>query len=126
MEHVGDAKAVACDDLGGARQNMGQLPGRHRAVHADVVGDAARRPEGGLAALPDQGGLHGGPAFANDLNAMRMGDLDDALQLGVHFYGRSLDFDDQHGGDIERIAGLGEGLADLDGGLVHEFHRHRK
>ena len=38
---------------------------------------------------------------------------------------RALDLDDQHRLDIERVAGLGEGLADLDGRAVHVFQRHR-
>ena len=53
---------------------------------------------------------------------MRPRDLDDAGQGGIHLGVRALDLDDQQRLDIERIAGMGERLADLDGRLVHELH----
>ena len=52
---------------------------------------------------------------------MLTGDLDDARQHRVHFGLRAFDLDNQQRFDIERIAGMGEGLADFDGRLVHEF-----
>ena len=43
------------------------------------------------------------------------------VDLGV----RALDLDDQHRLDVEGIAGLGEGLADLDRLAVHVLHGDR-
>ncbi len=47
--------------------------------------------------------------------------VDDGGEHGVHLGLGALDLDDQERLDIQRIAGLGEGLADFDGRLVHEF-----
>ena len=52
---------------------------------------------------------------------MASGDLDDTGEHRLHLGFRALDLDDQQRLDIHRIAGLREGLADLDGGLVHEL-----
>jgi hypothetical protein len=46
-------------------------------------------------------------------------------QHGVHLGVGAFDLDDQQRLDIHGITGLGEGLADLDGGLVHEFDGDR-
>ena len=43
----------------------------------------------------------------------------------VHLGLAALDLDDQHRLDVERIAGVGEILADRDRRPVHVFHRHR-
>ena len=115
VKDVGDAQAVGGADLAGAPQRLGQAPGRHRAVHADVVGDAAGRAERGLAALPDLRALHRRHRFADRAHAMRLGDRRDLGELGRHLRVAALDFDDQHRLDVERIAGMGEILADLDG-----------
>ena len=56
---------------------------------------------------------------------MRPGDRGDLGELGRHLGFAALDLDDQHRLDVERIAGMGEILADLDRGPVHVFHRHR-
>ena len=63
VKHVGDPQAVAGDDLAGFLEHMGQLPERHGAVHADVVGDAAGGAKGGFPAFPDQRSFRGGLAF---------------------------------------------------------------
>ncbi len=125
MEDIGDAQAIALHDLVHAAQHVRQLAGGDGAVHADVVGDAAGGAEGGFAALPDRGRLHRGFALLHRLDAMLAGDGDDAGELGVHLGVGALDLDDQQRLDIHRVAGMGEGLADLDGGLVHELHRDR-
>ena len=104
---------------------MRQLPRRDGAVHADIVGDASGRPEGGFAALPDRGRFHRGLALLHRLDAVFAGDGDDAGELGVHLGVGALNLDDQQRLDIHRIAGMGERLADLDRRLVHELHRDR-
>ena len=125
MEDIGDAQAIALDDLVHAAQHEGQLPGRDGAVHADIVGDAPGGAESRFAALPDRCRLHRRLALLHRLDAVLPGDGDDAGELGVHLGLRALDLDDQQRLDIHRVAGLGEGLADLDRRLVHEFHRDR-
>ncbi len=57
------------------------------------------------------------------LNGLR--DLDDAPEQRRDLVRRALDLDDQQRFDVERIAGLGEGLADMDRGLVHELDGDR-
>ena len=46
-------------------------------------------------------------------------------ELRRHLGFAPLDLDDQHRLDVERIAGVGEVLADRDRRPVHVFHRHR-
>ena len=46
-------------------------------------------------------------------------------EQAVLFLGAAFDLDDQHGLGVERVAGMGEGLAGVDRGAVHEFQRHR-
>ena len=126
MEDVGDAQAVALHDLVHALQHERQLPRRDGAVHADIVGDAAGGAEGRFAAFPDRGAsrmadFDSRTVFAPCARAMSTMRAEQVVHLGV----RALDLDDQQGLDIERIAGMGEGLADLDGRLVHEFDRDR-
>ena len=53
-----------------------------------------------------------------------LGDLGDLLEQRVDLVLRALHLDDQQRLDVERIAGLDEMLADMDGGAVHEFERH--
>ena len=125
MEHVGDAEPLRFGDLVDALQHIGQLAGRDRAVHADVIGHAARGAEGGFAALPDRGALGFRLRDLDGLRVERLGDGDDAAEHVVDFLVGSLDLDDQHRLDVERIACMGEGLADLDRRAVHIFKRHR-
>ena len=59
------------------------------------------------------------------LGRERLGDGDDAAEQVVDLGLRALDLDDQHRLDVERVAGMGEGLADLDRRPVHVFDRDR-
>ena len=59
MEDVGDPEAARVADRLDAREHLRQPAGGNGAVHADVVGDLAGGAEGGFAALPDGGRLHG-------------------------------------------------------------------
>ena len=52
------------------------------------------------------------------------GDLADPLEKGVDLVLRPLHLDNEERLDVERIAGLDEMLADMDGGAVHELDRH--
>ena len=54
-----------------------------------------------------------------DLRIVRAGDLDDVAQQAGDLVLEALDLDDQQRLDVERIAGLGVGLAHGDGRLVH-------
>jgi hypothetical protein len=125
MEDIGDAQAVSVDDVRGFAQHMRELAERHRAVHADIVGDTAGGAEGRLAAFPDRRRFHRRLAFLDALDVVLPGDRDDLLQHRVHLVVRALDLDDQQRLDIHRIAGMGEGLADVDRRLVHEFDGDR-
>ncbi len=96
VEDVGAAQAVGLGDLADALQHVGEPAGRDRAVHADVVGDPAGRPNADLrpfqiAALSasDCDNLQAG-------RRERRGDLADAGQHRVAFLVRALDLDDEH------------------------------
>ena len=107
-------QAVPVADVRDGDQHLAQLAERDDAVHAVVVGDAADGAERRLAALPDGGALLGALADAHRLGCERLGDLgDDGQQVGDLLVG-ALDLDDQQRLDLQRIAGLGEGLADVD------------
>ena len=63
-----------------------------------------------------------------DLQADRLellADRGESAEQPVLFLGAAFDLDDQHGFGVERIAGVGERLAGVDRGAVHEFQRHR-
>src|ERR1700744_274854 len=57
---------------------------------------------------------------------MGLGDGEDFREFRVNLLCRALDLDDQYGFHIERITRMGEGLANLNGGLIHIFHGDRK
>ena len=108
VKDVGDPQPVGSADFADPPQRLGQPPGRHRAVHADIVGDAAGRAERRFTALPDLRAFHRRHRFAHDPDMIRPGDRGDAGELGRHFGVAPFDLDDQHRFDIERIAGMGE------------------
>ena len=126
VEDVGDTEGVLGAELGDAFEDEGELRRWDGAVHAEVVGaDAADGAEGSLAAFPDGQGLFrrfgdlqadGVEAFADGL---------DAVEKIILFGGAAFDLDDQHGFGIQRVAGVGEGLAGVDAGFVHEFEGDR-
>ena len=125
VKDIGDPKPERGANLAGALKRLRQLAGRHRAVHADIIGDPAGRPERRLAPFPDLGALHRRHRFAHGAHIVRFGDRADPGQHRPYLGVRALDLDDQHRLDIERIAGVGEILADVDRRLVHVLHRHR-
>ena len=55
---------------------------------------------------------------------MLLADRAEAAEQIVLFLGAAFDLDDQHRLGVERIAGMGERLAGMDRGPVHEFQRH--
>ena len=123
MEDVGDARARSASQISPMRlSTSGSCAGRDRAVHAEIVGDAARwrrrRPCGPSRSRRSR------PPIATTFMALRverLGDRDDAAQHVVDLGVRALDLDDQHRLDVERVAGMGEILADLDRRAVHEL-----
>ena len=125
VEDVGDLEAVAGTDLLDPPQHLRQAAGRDDAVHAEIVGEPAHRAEGGLAALPDRGAFGFRFRDADRLRLKALGDRRDAGDQVGDLGLRALDLDDQQRLDVERIAGMGEGLADLDRRPVHVFDRDR-
>ncbi len=82
-------------------------------------------PKADFASLPDGSALGLALADAHHHGIVWTDDLDDTRQEVGNFLGRALDLNDQQSLDVERIAGLGESLAHLDGGLVHELDGNR-
>ncbi|MNV74834.1 hypothetical protein D3C71_1680860 [compost metagenome] len=95
VEDIGDAQAVARDDLTGAGKHMGELAERHGAVHADIVGDAAGGAEGGFPAFPDRGRFHGRLAFLDGRDPVTARDRNDAREHRIHLRLGAFDLDDQ-------------------------------
>lgn len=95
VEDIGDAQAVARDDLTGAGKHMGELAERHGAVHADIVGDAAGGAEGGFPAFPDRRRFHGRLAFLDSRDPVTARDRDDAREHRIHLRLGAFDLDDQ-------------------------------
>ncbi len=126
MEHVGDPQAVVRAQRLHALQDIRQLAARDRAVHAIVVGrDPADRGEGRLAAEPEALALGIAGADPDVAGAVLAGDAGDQLEQMVDLGGRAVQFADQQGLHIERIARMAERLGGVDRRAVHHLQAAR-
>ena len=107
-------------------QNLRQAPPRDGAVHAVIVRrDAPHRRERRLAPRPE-----GQPLVLAGRDPRRhcpvcRSDLGHLLDQIVTFRIGPIEFDDQQGLNIERIARMDKGLCRMDGGAVHHLHPRR-
>ena len=124
VEDIGHFQPVAVGHLADAAQNLRQAGGWDGAIHAKIIrADAPDGTERALTAFPDRRRFLGrlGHAQANRIEALADGFQ--AVEQIVLLGDAALDLDDQHGFGVQWVAGMGEGLAGVDGGAVHEFQR---
>ena len=126
VEHVDHADPVAVGDLAHRLYHLHQLAAGHDGVVEVVVGlQVGHRPEGVLAALPQQGPLglvgrhpHAGRAVGRGDGRHPLG-LD--LRSGVH----AVHLDQQHRGGVPGVPGPHEVLDDGHRPGVHQLHGRR-
>jgi len=126
MEDVGDPEAVLLRHLGHAPQHQRQLLPGYGAVHAVVIGaDPAHRRKGRLAPGPKLQPLGLALTDPDILGTAGLGDAAHRLDQVRDFRLGSVQLDDQQALDIQRIAGVAEGLGGVNGVAVHHLQPAR-
>src|SRR5437868_15293561 len=104
MKYVADANAMPLSHLRNESKRGRHLRTRHYAIlHVIGRADASHGAEGVLAPLPKQLALLGRFRDAELAGPTALTDLANLFSLLLHGFDETFEFDQQHGGGIERV-----------------------